>query len=125
MILVNGIKTEFIRNEKESLVYNAAKIGISVSNFNMERYYSDRLLRIMACGTLPMSHEFKGWEKDFRDGENIVIFKDMKDLVDKCNYYLDNNLQRLRIAENAYRNVHENCTWKVRMDELNLLLSRY
>lgn len=120
-----GLKTYSINNPRESEMYNNCKIAISVSNFQFKRYYSDRLLRIMGCGALPMSHEFEEMELDFQEGHNIVTFKNTFDLIAKCEYYLSDHIERKRIGNNAYQKAHSDCTWDNRCIELFELLNKY
>jgi spore maturation protein CgeB len=71
----HGIKTNAVNNHVEYSLYNSAKIAISVSNFNLSKYYSDRLLRIMACGgAVAMSHDFKDLKTEFTPDKDIVVF---------------------------------------------------
>lgn len=121
----HGLKSAVSNNEQEANAYRQSKIGISISNFNFERYHSDRLLRIMACKCLPMSHDYKGWEKDYQDKKNIVIFKSIPDLVDQCKYYISYEKERKEIASNAEKFVSSNCKWSNRMDELHELIDKY
>lgn len=123
----HGIKTQSINNIEEAQAYNSCKIAISVSNFSFERYYSDRLLRIMGCGAFALSHEFSGLEKDFIRGQNIVTFSNINHLLGVCNYYLDpaNEESRKSIALGAYKTAHAHCTWDARMLELIELLKRH
>jgi hypothetical protein len=121
----HGIQTKRIGNVEESDVYNNCKVAISVSNFRFKRYYSDRLLRIMGCGAFPLSHDFEEIEKDFTEGQDIVTFKNIKELIQKCHYYLDHDEERNQIAENAYKTAHTKCTWDIRCEELIQLLGKY
>lgn len=118
------IVTAPCNNVEEALLYNNAKIGISVSNFQYDRYHSDRLLRIMGCGTLPMSHYFKRMEEDFTEGENIVVFNNTGDLITKCEYYLSHEDERKVIADNAYNLAHTKHTWDVRCEQLIEILKK-
>lgn len=113
-------------NVGESMAYNQAKIAISLSHFNYERYYSDRLLRIMACGALALSHNYKENELDFNNDE-IVIWKDIDDLVNKCRYYLDprNEVEVRRIADNGMKKVQTTCKWSNRVSEFKELITKY
>jgi len=113
-----GIKTCSLNNIQEANAYNTCKIAISVSHFAIERYFSDRLLRIMGCGTLPLSHYYPGIEKDFIINKDIVIFNDLKELINKCDYYLENTSERLMIANNAFIKAHNNYTWDYRCKKL-------
>ena len=120
-----GINTRPVKNVEEAQLYNNAKIAISISNLNLERYHSDRLLRIMACGCMPLSHYYKGWDKDFKQHVNIVAGEDVFVLISQCKHYLDNHEQRQIIADNAYINAHSNHTWDVRCKQLIQLLKTY
>jgi spore maturation protein CgeB len=119
------IKTRRINNSQEADAYNNCKIAISVSNFRFKRYYSDRLLRIMACDAFPLSHDFEEMELDFTEGHDIVTFKNIPDLIEKCDYYLSHSEERRLIAYNAYQNAHSKCTWENRCEELIELLKKY
>lgn len=121
-----GIRTRAIKNVEEAQLYSNAKIALSISNMNLERYHSDRLLRIMACGCMPISHDYPGFDKDFTDYKNIVVFDSINQLLSSCMYYLTNGQeQRQIIADNAYINAHTNHTWEVRCQQLIQLLKKY
>lgn len=120
----HGIKTDWVDNTKEAELYNSCKIAISVSNFQFKRYYSDRLMRIMACGAFPLSHEFEGIEKDYTVGENIMTFKDTKDLIKKCHYYLEHEEERQKIANGALEK-SKDTTWERRGAELVEVLAKW
>lgn len=117
-----GISTESIAHTLEAECYNSCKLALSISNFNHKRYYSDRLLRIMGCGSCAISHSFPGLEKDFTPGYDILTFSHKEDLIEKCNYYLLCNEERNRIANNAFTTAHTKCSWDVRCKELIELL---
>lgn len=119
------VYTHSINNVQEAQAYNNCKIAISVSNFSFERYYSDRLLRIMGCGAFPLTHHFSGIEKDFKSGYDIEVFNNIDELVSKCHYYLLKGDERQAIADNAYNTAHTQCTWEVRMKELIQALRKY
>ena len=113
-----------VNNTEETILYNNCKIAISVSNFQFDRYHSDRLLRIMGCGALPLSHRYENFELDFTPGHDIVVFEDLKDLVEKCNYYLGHENERKIIAGNAHYTAHTKHTWDVRCKQLIEILQK-
>lgn len=119
------IETARIGNAKEADVYNSCKIAISVSNFQFKRYYSDRLLRIMACGAFPLSHDFEQMELDFTEGHDIAMFKNINELIEKCHYYLSHDDERNAIANNAYETAYSKCKWDNRCEELIQLIEKY
>ena len=96
----------------EAKVYSAAKIAISISHFNIDRYFSDRLLRAMGSGCFTISHHYEGIELDFEVGKHLETFKDFNDLKEKIDYYLAHDDERNKIAFAGYEHVHKNFTTK-------------
>lgn len=122
-----GLKSKFISCQQEAEAYRSAKIGISASNFPYKRYHSDRLLRIMGSGCLPVSHWYEGIELDYTDVENIVIFHNVPELIDLCHHYLkaEHGHFRYRISQNAYYKAIKQCTWDYRCKELIQLIEKW
>ncbi|MHA2039402.1 MAG: glycosyltransferase family protein, partial [Promethearchaeota archaeon] len=110
---------------RQSKIYNNSKIGINFSQFNTDRYTSDRLFRILASGCMCLSHHYKGIEKDFKVGVHLDTFKDLDELQTKINYYLYNPNKRKEIAFNGYRHCHENYTYKSMVENLIKLYKQY
>lgn len=98
-------------------------IAVSVSHFQYERYYSDRLLRFMACGPLVLQHWYPGIEMDFTPDKHLVVFHNITECMEKLDYYLKHPNEAAQIAEAGCRHVHENHTQKVRMNELQALIN--
>lgn len=120
-----GISTERLDHNLEAECYNSCKLALSISNFHYQRYFSDRLLRIMGSGGCAISHSFPGLEKDFIPGHDIVTFSSHSDLIEKCKYYIHQDDERQSIANNALITAHTKCTWDIRCIELIELLNRY
>lgn len=121
----HGFKTVTTNCKEEADAYRSAKIGISVSNFSFKRYHSDRLLRIMACECLPLSHSYEWLDKDYEQDENIAVFHDIPALIERCHFYLDNESERKRVAHNACLKAINHCTWDSRCKELITLIEKY
>lgn len=83
---------------EESKVYRSSKIAISISHFNSDRYFSDRLSRALCSGSFVISHEFTGIEKDFEVGKHLETFKNINELVSKCDEWLKKDEERKEIA---------------------------
>jgi spore maturation protein CgeB len=96
-------------NEWESLLYNQSLLALNISHFNYENYFSDRLLREMACGCCVLSHRFPCSE--FIEKEHIIYFNNTKDLLEKCQYYFDHPEEATEIGQRAAKYVSEKFTW--------------
>lgn len=82
---------------EEVKYYRGTKIAINCSHFKVERYSSDRLLRILGSGCFCLTHDFPGM--DYVDGQHLVVFKNLHDLVDKIKYYICHDEERNEIAK--------------------------
>ncbi len=98
--------------QAESWVYNKAKIAISVSHYDVDGYFSDRLLRCLGSNVCVLSHNYQGIERDFEPGKHLVTFDNVHDLIQKCDYYLAHDNERETIAAAGYDFVHKNYTYK-------------
>lgn len=95
--------------EELSTIYSSSKIAIS-DHPNIPLH--ERNFEILACGGFPIVKYVKpenGEDIDyisnyFRENEEIVLFYNKDDLLNKVQYYLDNPVERERISENG-RNV--------------------
>ena len=110
---------------KQSKIYNNSKIGINFSQFNEDRYTSDRLFRILGSGCFCLSHHYKGIEKDFETGKHLDTFKNLQELETKIHFYLENEDKRNQIAENGYNYCHNNFTYKSMVENLLKLYQKY
>jgi hypothetical protein len=104
----------------EASIYRGCQIAINLSHFDYDRYSSDRMLRIMACGAFCLSHHYQGIEKDFEIGVDLDTWRTIPELQQKIDYYLQpENLEiRNAIAANGYDKVWTHHKWSDRIKEL-------
>ena len=80
-----------------------------------------RIFEGMACGKLVLTDRLdvtKGLEELFIDGQEIVLYNDMFDCIEKMNYYNENDEERERIAYNGMAKVIANHSQIQRVDKL-------
>ena len=80
-----------------------------------------RIFEAMACGKLVLTDRLdtiRGLEEVFIDGEDIVLYNDMFDCIEKMNYYNENEEERERIAHNGMIKVLHNYTQIQVVDKL-------
>ncbi len=111
--------------EMENEIYNKALISINIPHINCSRYYSDRQLRAMAAGTVVLTQNYQDLEKEFKVKEDLDTWDTFSELIDKCNYYINNREEALRIGENASKVVLEKCTWDYRLNEFEEIIKKY
>ena len=109
----------------EAHFYSGSKIGVNISHFDSDRYSSDRIFRIMGSGCFCLSHHYKGIEKDFKVGQELVTFDSPSDMVKKIEYYLQNPGERTQIAQNGYKKVHEQYEYDHMIDNIIEIYNKY
>ena len=86
---------------EEASAYRGAKIAINCSHYEIEKYSSDRLFRILGTGkAICLAKWYPRIEEDFEDGVHLRYWKTIDELKDLINYYLDpaNEQERVSIA---------------------------
>ncbi len=86
-----------------------SKIILNLVHANI---FSDRVITTMACGGFVLSEYCKDLFTFFKNEENIVWFRDVKEYNKLMDYYLNNEEAREKIAKNG-RKISENYTWDI------------
>lgn len=102
------------KQQQEAEVYRGAKIGINLSHMDLGSYTSDRMFRIMACGTMCLAYRHKDIEKEFIIGKHIDVWSDLDELESKIEHYLRSDATSV-IAANGCKLVHEKYNWIERL----------
>lgn len=104
-------------------VYNASKINLGLNNYGLVGIHS-RVLDIALCQAFGLFEYTAGLEKYFTNGEDIAWFKTPEEMTERIEHYLARPDERERIANNAYKNVLENHTFKHRMQKMISVVMR-
>lgn len=100
------------QEKKEAECYRECKIAISLSNFELDRYTSDRLFRIMGSGAFCLAKHYPGIFQDFEDKKHLKTWTNFSELKDNIDFYLEHDKIRNEIAKNGQLYVSNNFTWK-------------
>lgn len=95
--------------------------GLMVVQNSRWQELTRRIFEGMACGKMVLTDrlpESRGLEELFTDGQEIVLYNDMFDCIEKMNYYNENEEERERIAYNGMTKVIANHTQIQRVDKL-------
>lgn len=105
-----------LNSEELVKTINQTKINLG---FSMGGYGKPQLkgrpFEVSACKSFILVEYFSKY-LDFLDGgKEIIMFKDKEDLVKKINYYLKNEKEGEKIAENAYKRVIKDYNQKTKL----------
>lgn len=77
-----------------------------------------RVFEALACGAFLLLDEQRDVVTMFKDGEHLVIYKDIDELRVKTLFYLQNDAERKRIAESGLREVLAKHTYRHRIKDI-------
>lgn len=100
------------------LIFKLSKINLNITLRSIQRAIPLRVYDIFGAGGFLLSNYQHDLAYHFVPGEDFVYFENRKDLLDKINYYLVNENERLEIAKNAHRKIQEQHTFDVRVKEI-------
>jgi len=111
-------KTDFSQ-EDILLITNQSKIAIVFSKgIDGKKQIKARIFETPAHGVCTFIEYFEGIEKYYKINEDIITFKNPEDLVQKAKYYLKNEQEREKIAQNGRKKVIENHAYKLRFKKI-------
>ncbi len=112
----------YAKDAKEmSQILNQSKICINLSNpwhFNTLPQIKGRMFEIAAVGGFQLTTPALSIGNYFTIGEEIVVASDVDEIIQKCKYYLNNEKDRLKIAEAAYNKTLAQHMWTNRLPEI-------
>ena len=86
---------------KHNKIVNESKINLNFAPTDATGA-SVRIYKILAAGGFLMTTPWTGMEDTFTINEDIVIFKNEKEMLEKIKYYLNNEDERNIIRKNGY-----------------------
>ncbi len=99
-------------------VFQCSKINLNPAFCMIESGASLRALDILGAGGFLLTRHQQELTEMFKDGEEIVVYKDFGDAIDKVGYYMRNEEEREKIALNGRRKALEQHSLQQRLDEI-------
>jgi spore maturation protein CgeB len=106
------------RREEMAKLYNATKINLNITKPQSKTSLPMRVFEICACGAFVLSDYRRDLSELFVLDEEIVCYRDKKELRDKVNYFLAHPDERIHIAKRAKKRILEEHTYLRRMEQL-------
>jgi glycosyltransferase involved in cell wall biosynthesis len=114
--------TKRTNHQREVQVYRGCKIAVGISEFDLQRYTSDRLFRAMGSGAFYLARYYPGCEEDFLPEYHLDYWHTLDELYEKVDYYLERPVIREVIAKRGCEHVHANHTWLDRAQQLEEMI---
>lgn len=97
--------------EKVLKIYLSSKIVLNIHDPEAQEGVNTRTFDILACGASELVDYKKNLEAHFKLGEEIVSYKNSKELFESINYYLENISSLRKISDKGKQRVLNEHTW--------------
>ena len=105
-------------------IFKCSKINLNMTLRSIKSGIPQRAFDIMGCGGFLLSNYQPELAEYFIPGEDLVLYDSVDDLIQKIDYYLSHEEERLQIAKNGYEKVKRYHTYDTRLTEiLNTVIS--
>ncbi len=105
-------------------VLSSVKISLNAHGDFMRYGGNMRLFETAAIGTFQIVDDRPGISDWFEIGEHLETFSDLDDLRTKVQYYLENDAERQRIADNARQHVLAHHRYDQRLENVDMFLDK-
>ena len=83
-------------------VFKGAKINLAPTFRGNCSGIPLRVLDIMGCNSFALCSYQPEIEENFKDGRDVVMYTSIEECIDKTDYYIKHDSERIKISENAY-----------------------
>lgn len=99
-------------------VFRTSKINLNITLRTILSGISLRCMDVMGAGGFLISNYQPELAEYFADGEEVVMYSSRADLIDKMEYYMENDEERIAIAERARARIESDFTYDILLDEI-------
>ncbi len=99
-------------------IFYLSKINLNITLPSIETGLPQRIFDIMGSGGFVLTNYQKEIDDLFVVGKEIEVFHDLPELLEKADYYLTHETERLKIAINGYIKVRDYHTYPHRINEM-------
>lgn len=93
-------------------------------NRNISDDLNYRTFETLGCQTFLLTNHTPGLDELFEIGKHLITYDSADDLIQKINYYLNNETERNKIAKNGYEHVINNHTYLKRMEQFIKIIKK-
>ncbi len=99
-------------------IIKCSKINLNMTNRPIKTGLPLRIFDLMGCGGFVISNYQAEIPEHFVPDEDIVLYDSIPDLLNKIDYYLSHEEERIQIAKNGYDKVKAYHTYDIRLTQI-------
>lgn len=100
------------------VIFHNSKINLNITSKSIRSGVPLRIFDILGCEGFALSNFQPELLELFDPGRDLVLYENMEDLLDKCNYFLSHESERKEIAHNGFQKVLANHTYHIRLEQM-------
>lgn len=98
-------------NHEMPFIFKCSKINLNITSKSIKTGLPLRIFDVLACQGFLITNFQSEIPEYFTDGVDLVTYDSIPDLIEKVNYYLTHDEERLQIAKNGYEKVKNYYTY--------------
>lgn len=104
-------------------IFRLSKINLNMTAKSIKTALPLRIWDILACGGFLLTNYQSEIPEYFEIGKDLETYASEEELLEKCQYYLSHEEDRVQIAENGYQKVKQFHSLELRLGEMLQLLT--
>lgn len=104
-------------------IFQASKINLNITMRPIETGLSLRIWDVLCCGGFLLTNYQAEIPEYFEIGKDLEVYESEEDLIQKVDYYLHHDAERMEIALHGYEKAVTYHTYEVRLAEMIRILS--
>lgn len=105
-------------------VFKCSKINLNFTSKSIKTGVPLRIFDIMGAGGFLITNYQQELPEYFDIGQDLVVYENEADLIEKIGYYLAHEEERIQIAESGQKKVRECYTWKQRIEDIMAIMEQ-
>ena len=99
-------------------VFRCSKINLNLTSKSIKTGVPLRIFDILGAGGFLITNYQQELTEYFEIGQDLVIYENEEDLIQKIKYYLEHEEERVEIARKGQEKVRKMYTWKQRIEDI-------
>lgn len=104
-------------------IFHASKINLNITMRAIESGLSLRVWDVLGCGGFLLTNYQAEIPEYFEIGKDLEVYESTEDLIQKVDYYLHHDAERMEIALHGYEKTARYHTYEIRLAEMIRVLS--
>ncbi len=106
-------------------IFYLSRINLNITLPSIRSGIPQRVLDIMGCGGFTLTNYQEEIGELFHIGQDIEVYHDLGELIEKASYYLSHEEARARIAINGYMTIRDHHTYDRRIRQMLDIIELY